>query len=613
MSDLHMSKSEIFWHGALYERLFRLTKEHAEAKPAVDGFREQFEPVTDVLGDSLEPYDTINTLAVECGLARQIELIPAGEHPVFHNAAEHLGEIPDDVMWSLADGTPATADELEEITKSLANSAEVAFAACIEAGVDSGDLDATEQFVESMNGDHVPVSRNSLERQLFHILDAHGPWAARGYARSTPDKVYFLNWLGESERFTVAQQTSPQYVGFLTRFNDVLSLPPYTRISLVSQHVRNGGSFDELVPPGWDLFSAAGAPGSGKKSSDGVGGFLDNLSRRFGEMPEWVIGRLLARATQSARVLEALTIRNRELLLERNCLPYVDIPVSTRDRVAVIATGLLDWMQLCQQGVADISKEPSPEGLLADTRRRLSIDSRFLLGTIIDDLRVAAEFLTDTRTTEATNAFSSAGSVAITLKRDFRIWLSGGIEGVALEKSARQLSSLTSDAMKLVYGMLYFKELASDCVYIDPSSKATMLRQPRAVREQIAEAISQYERQTLPNCTVTSAVGLIEPLVRHMNTQWNPRARYGTTAEMLKQLLNHLLAIRTTLKPKEGETRPPTPEEIENLLKLYCVNLAFGLHALTNSARHYSDKVLERHDAGVMLHGLCVLLKRMNS
>jgi hypothetical protein len=112
---------------------------------------------------------------------------------------------------------------------------------------------------------------------------------------------------------------------------------------------------------------------------------------------------------------------------------------------------------------------------------------------------------------------------------------------------------------------------------------------------------------------VTSAVGLIEPLVRHMNSQWNPQAAYGTTAEMLKQLLRHLLAQREILRPAKGDDRPPTPEEIENLLKLYSVNLAFGLHALTNSVRHYADKVLERHDAGVMLHGLCVLLKRMNT
>jgi hypothetical protein len=270
-------------------------------------------------------------------------------------------------------------------------------------------------------------------------------------------------------------------------------------------------------------------------------------------------------------------------------------------------------MHLCTQEAEDYSQEPSPEGLLADTRRRLSIDARYLLACIIDDLRGAAEYLQDAGIPDATTAVSSACSVAVTLKRDFRMWLSGGVDGAALERIARQLSSLTSDAMKLMYGMLSFKQLASDCVYIDPASRATMLRQPRAVREQIAEAISQYERQTLPNLTVTSAVGLIEPLVRHINTQWNPQGTYGTTSEMLTQLLGHLLRERRKLKPAEGDNRPPTPEEIENLLKLYCVNLAFGLHALTNSVRHYADKVLERHDAGAMLHGLCVLLKRMNA
>jgi hypothetical protein len=610
MPDFQMSMSEIFWHGALYERLFRLTKEHAETRETVDTFRQQFKPVTDVIGYSTDPYETIETLAAECGLARHVELIPAGEHPHFPNSAEHHGAIPDDVVWSLADGTAASAEELEEIRDSLDRKARAAFDACIEAGVAVDDLDATEQFVESMNGDPVPVSRNRLERQLFHILDAHGPWAARGYARSTPDVLYFLNWLGEFQRFTVAQQTSPQYAALLARFNDHLALPPYMRISLIEQHVRNGGSVDELIPPGWTPLDTSD---SIQKRSDAVGTFLDKLSHRFGESAEWRLGRFLAHATQSARVLENLTIRHRELLAERPRLPYVEIPHATRDRVAAMEKDLLDWMHLCTQEAEGYSQEPSPEGLLADTRRRVSIDARFLLGCILDDLRGAAECLPEAGIPEATTAVSSACSVAVSLKRDFRMWLSGGIEGAALEKSARQLSSLSSDAMKLMYVMLSFKQLVSDCVYIDPASRATMLRQPRAVREQIAEAISQYERQTLPNCTVTSAVGLIEPLVRHMNSQWNPQAAYGTTAEMLKQLLRHLLAQREILRPAKGDDRPPTPEEIENLLKLYSVNLAFGLHALTNSVRHYADKVLERHDAGVMLHGLCVLLKRMNT
>jgi hypothetical protein len=33
-------------------------------------------------------------------------------------------------------------------------------------------------------------------------------------------------------------------------------------------------------------------------------------------------------------------------------------------------------------------------------------------------------------------------------------------------------------------------------------------------------------------------------------------------------------------------------------------------HSLGNSVRHNPEKVLRRHDAGVMLHGLCTLLYR---
>lgn len=613
MPELHMSKSEIFWHGALYERLFRLTKEHTQAQQTVDAYRKQFKSVTDVIGYSTDPYDTIETLAVECGLARHVELLPAGSHPPFPNSAEHHDEIPDDVVWSLADGAAASAEDIQEIRDTLDAKARAAFDACIQEGVDGNGLDTSEQFVETMNGDPVPVSRNLLERQLFHILDAHGPLAARGYARSTPDKLYFLNWLGEFERFTVAQQTSPQYAALLTRLNEQVTLPPYMRISLIEQHVRNGGSVDELIPAGWTPSPTAGPSESIESRINAVGTLLDNLSHRFGETAEWMLGRFLAHATQSSRVLENLAIRHREILADRPCLPYVEIQHATRDRVAGIDKDLLDWMHLCRQQADGFSQEASPEGLLADTRRRLSIDSRFLLGTIIEDLRGATKYLQGAGIPDASTAVISACSIAISLKRDFRMWLSGGIEGASLEKTARQLSSLTSDAMKLMYGMLYFKELAADSVYVDPAARVKMLRQPKPMREQIAEAISQYERQTLPNLTVTSAVGLIEPLARHMNAQWNPGASYGTTAEMLKQLLRHLLAQRERLKPKEGDGRPPTPEESDNLLKLYCVNLAFGLHALTNSVRHYADKVLERHDAGVMLHGLCVLLKRMNA
>jgi hypothetical protein len=612
MPDFQMSMSEIFWHGALYERLFRLTKEHAETRDTVNTFRQQFKPVTDVIGYSTDPYETIETLAVECGLARHVELIPAGEHPHFRNSAEHHGEIPDDVVWSLADGTAASVEELEEIRDALDAKARAAFDACIEAGVVLDGLDTAEQFVESMNGDPVPVSRNLLERQLFRILDAHGPWAARGYARSTPDKLYFLNWLGEFERFTVSQQTSPQYAALLTRFNEHITLPPYMRISLIAQHVKNGGNVDDLIPAGWTPSLMAGASESVQNRSNAVGMFLDKLAHQYGETAEWRLGRFLALATQQSRVLENLTMRHRELLAERPCLPYVEIPDTTRDRVAAIGKDLLDWMQLCRQEAVGFSQEPSPEGLLADTRRRLSIDARFLLGCIIDDLRGAAEYLQDAGVPDAATAVSSACGVAMALKRDFRMWLSGGIEGAALEKSARQLSSLAGDAMTLMYGMLYLKELTCDRVFIDPASRVTIQRQPRAVREQIAEAISQYERQTLPNCTVTSACGLIEPIVRKMAAAWLPIREYrGDTADVLRLLLNHLIEEQRRLRAGQGEQSDPTNAERELKLKLYCVNLAFGLHHLGNSVRHHADMVLKRHDAGVMLHGLCAILQRL--
>jgi len=613
MADLHLSKSEVFWHGALYERLFRLTQEYAEEKNSNQEFRKEFKLVADILGESAEPYETIEALALECGLACQVELIAAGDNLRYPSDAEFRNAVPEDAHWSLADGTAASTDEVEHICETLCNATSGAFNACQESGVALTDLDRKEQFVDSMNGGLTPVSRNSLERHLYHIIDAHGPWAACGYAHSTPDKLYFLNWLGQWQRFTVAQQTNPSYAALLTRFSPHLPLPPYVRISLIEQHARNGGRIEELIPPGWTPAPISCAVDSIEARSVDVGVFLDKLCHRFQETADWGLGRLFARATRSGTVLEALIIRNRELLSQRHCLPYVELPAATRNRIEALEKDLLDWMHICNQESQRLAQEPSPEGLNADTRRRLSIDARFLLGSIIDDLRIAAELARDEGLTDATTAISSACSVAIALKQKFRQWLSGGIDGAILEKSVHQLTAMVRDAMKLAYGMLYFKELAADCVYIDPATRVKMLRQPRAVRTQIAEAVSQYERQMLANCTVTSLVGLIEPIAREINLQWNPRARYGTTAEMLKQLLDHLRAQRESLKPAHGDNRPPTPEENENLLKLYCVNLAFGLHELTNSVRHYPDKVLDRHDAGVMLHGLCVLLKRMNA
>jgi hypothetical protein len=38
------------------------------------------------------------------------------------------------------------------------------------------------------------------------------------------------------------------------------------------------------------------------------------------------------------------------------------------------------------------------------------------------------------------------------------------------------------------------------------------------------------------------------------------------------------------------------------------VTLACSLHALGNRVSHHASKILKRHDAGVMLHGLCTLL-----
>ena len=611
MPELHLSKSEIFWHGALYERLIHLTKGYAKSKDGVDDLCRDFPPYRDVVGVTNDTYAMVEFLALECGIARYVELVPDTneESPA---SLDYRGPLPDDIAWSLADGTAVSQEGLCDLKNVLGAIIGNAFAQCKAAGLDRESLDSREEFVEGMNGTPIILCLNPLQRSLYQVLDAHGPYAARGFSRSNPVNLFFLNWRGEVQRFTVSQQNSPQYTSFLWRFNEYLALTPYIRLSMVEQHQRNGGTLDELIPRGWvpsDSLPPTTVRNSGSAS---VGSYLDALSQQYAETPEWNLGIACADATNASRVLASLAVVNRDLLADRHTLPYVTLEKDTMGRIEALGSDLLDWMQLCTQEATGHAQEASPEGILADTRTRLSINSRFLLGIVIEDLCNAATLVCDAKIPQGETAISSAASVAWELKVGFRIWLAGGIDGASLVSHCGQLSAMTSDAMKLAYGMLYFKELEFSDVYIDPTTQAKVLRQPRAVREQLAEAISQYERQTLANCSVTSVCGLVDPVVQMMAAAWMPAGNYrGVTADILKWLLGDLLQQQRVLRDRPAATGDKA-REAELLLKLYCVNLAFGLNGLGNLVRHHSDKELKRHDGGVMLHGLCVLLQRIN-
>jgi len=610
MTGFHLSKSEVFFQGALYERLFRFTDEYTAQADRMRKLCQDFPPTTDVLGTEQNPYEIVEAIALECGLARRVELLPAGDDPD-SPSPRFGGELPADIQWFLSDGQPATKQETEGLARSLDATTRQAFDTCVQAGVGIDDLGILEQFVDAMNGEQTPVSRNPLERSLYRILDAHGPHMAFGHAASTARFVYYIDWLGEIRRFSVSQQTSPQYCAFLLRFEKYLDLPPLVRLSVAEQLTRSGGSLEEILPVGWPLASTPAAPRTPHKKHEALTAFLASLAHRYNATPEWNLGRAFAHAARSAVVLENLAIGNRDLLADQPQLPYLHLEPSTADRVQALATDLGDWMTLCTEETEKLTSEASPEGLLADSRRRLSINARFLLGTIIEDLRFSVDCAGNAAVPDAEPAIATARSTAVDLKHSFRVWLAGTIDGTAFEAGCRRLSAMTSDAMKLCFGMLYFKELDFG-VYIDPETQRTVLRQPKATRALLAEMVSQFEHQTLPNCTVTTAVGLVEPIARQMNQNWNSRATYGTTAETLTELGRCLIKEREAIRRNQQRGTEPSPVERELDAKLYCVDIARGLHHLTNSARHQSDVVLSRHDAGVMLHGLCVLLSRLN-
>jgi len=102
--------------------------------------------------------------------------------------------------------------------------------------------------------------------------------------------------------------------------------------------------------------------------------------------------------------------------------------------------------------------------------------------------------------------------------------------------------------------------------------------------------------------------GLVEPVVRKLAEQLLPNGNHrGDTATILKGLRQNVMADL-----ESARLAGSVPNEAENkaLAKLYLVSLAFACHSLGNSVRHNPEKVLRRHDAGVMLHGLCTLLYR---
>jgi hypothetical protein len=596
MPDLHLSKSEIFWYGALHQRLAPLWSKPAPATTEHSATRDYLDrlfPIQKALTpNTTDPFGVIEQLAIEFGMASRIALAPAGDVSNLGPAVSDCVP-PDDVSWSLADGTAVSADEWNELEESLAVARRAATARQPhDPVVDAADMGTTalrdpESLVNMMNGEAISFIADARVMAIERCGAAMGPFVAEGRAPSDPEHIYRMSWTGNTHRFHVTQQTNPFYAGLVHRFRRELKIPPLVAMSLQSEWRRltrdHNNDVDQRPLAQW----------------------LNQHASQYQEEPEWRAAASLSYSVWAAHVCERHLQDSehslRQIIAVRNRL----YGTSTRERIAFFCEHVHECVE---ERLAEFDPTkprtdelPPEKSAILNARFAVQACRRAALATLAN--------LEALGLPEASELCQSCATVAGDLDQAVRGAATGDTSFAGLLSLSRRLSDSLRDCTKLIFGQLYFRELAEDDVYIDAPTRARLLNEPRAIREQLAEAVSQYERRTLPNSPVTSACGLVEPIVRKLAAEWLPPGAYrGTTADILKSLLTHALNQLDIARAESDGSNALSDAEVSALLKVYRVNLAFSLHALGNSVRHHAAKILKRHDAGVMLHGLCTLL-----
>ena len=610
MPDLHLSKSELFWYGALNMRLRPLWVEGDESTPESQRFKEVFPIARELWPETIEPFATLEQLAIEFGIARRCELEPAGTDPDQPMNPDYFDSPPDDIAWTLADCTPVSAEELDEIQELISVARDEAVTSVLDEG--EFDVDAAVQatqhpamLLQLMTGMPMHIPRNVRARHLSQILTSMGPLVAQGYAPSQPGYFYRVPWAGGLHRYRVPQQTNPLYASLVARFADELQPPRLVCLSLLSECNRTGVDAGALAASCDDVHKGDRRSTNVARRPSRLAQWLHEIGRDHEKTPEWNAAGYLAAAAWATRLLERSAIHSQGALAASvaDHAPPAHLP--SRERIEALCEGLRGWIDA--RVAADDDKGLAPNECSPD--ELATLNARFLCIDANHSLHIAASWFQGMGLEELETSIRNA--IAICARLDSLICgiPSGLTTAEDVIATSHHLAESISASMKLAYGQLYFRELAEGEVYIDPRSQATLLRQPKAIREQLAEAISQYERQTLPNLTVTSACGLVEPIVRKLAAEWLPPGTYrGTTADILKSLLTHSLGELDVARAESDGSNAPSEAEVAALLKVYRVNLAFSLHTLGNSVRHHASKILKRHDAGVMLHGLCTLL-----
>ena len=594
MTDHPLSKSEIFFYGALSQRLSPLI-DIADKSDSIDKW---YPTIHEVYPSTVEPFSAIERLAIEFGLARRVELEPAGDDEENPWNPEYRPPIPDDAVWTYADGQPLTDDELDEVMAKLDRAMAESHSGhdgtfCVDF-VEKWTANIMSRMIDAIFGipQWIPMT---LREVCFHeVTESMGPFVVEGRSPSAPGYVFRVSWQGDVFRYQVPRQDNPFYRSLLDRFRDELEIP-----SLVTWSLSDSTRHPQRPPA---------TPKHGEAKPPTLALWIKGLKDRFGNDDEWRLGHDLAKAQFAASLLE------RHVAADANDLEALAAGQgsmragSTRERldefVLYLAMNLDDRVKVFENGDREISTPLDEQKLIGGLR--------YLCFEVGGNLWYASNHAKSAGLHEVASLAKGGAGFMRCLDHAIKSVPSGLTSIDELRQGSRRLADATNDAMKIAYGQLYFRELSGEQVYIDPTTQGKLLREPKAVREQLEEAIRQYERQTSPNFSVTSACGLVEPVVRKMAAAWLPSGEYlGDTATVLKALLHSTMNDLTRIRASATDDDESPSEEADALLKLFCINVAYGLNHLGNTVRHHAHKPLKRHDAGVMLHGLCAILHRL--
>jgi len=515
-------------------------------------------------------------------------------------------EPPRDIRWALACGTTLSPTAYESLRTELAER----HASLVSACEVRDELDETlgeDQEIENPGlAELARAFHQSKRHQCDALLASVANPPALGYSPSTPDRIYALGWDTSVRLYgRITPYPDVEYVRRLTSIGASAAFTPLQRMAL---------SFLEdpslQLPHDWTPTARSLDLPLDSQDDRLVGSWLDDLESQCRESPAWATGASLRSLTNSLRDMVEQTATWIPLVAdgaerargsEENSLPprsIDDVFRTFRDNLGLergseddfpeedfgSQAGVIEFISTFEGGRQSILAEMSDVAAVLEAARLEHTHQS--LGTLFDTLEHLGEMT------------ATFPGFVKHFQRVRHIQFRAMQQAEALCVMAwTEIRSRESESPVVEQG-----STAPSLSEITSSLIAGQLEPIRICIEHMAEL---YANGAHPTLTGVQAVGVLEQLVRQLAGQTLKYCRGTSTSTILKAISDHIAALRTDAERRQ-EYLADDHEHLQ-----YCVNVARSINHVANRLRHELAEPLPRQDVGLLLHGILVLLDRI--